>query len=97
MMKNIHDVQAALQPVFRKYNVTRAVLFGSVAKGTATEKSDVDLVVDSGLRGLKFVGLMEAIREALSSEVDVFDRTHIEGGSKLEREIRNTGIIIYEK
>lgn len=96
-MKNIHDVQAALQPVFRKYNVTRAVLFGSVAKGTATEKSDVDLVVDSGLRGLKFVGLMEAIREALSSEVDVFDRTHIEGGSKLDREIRNTGIIIYEK
>lgn len=96
-MKNIHDVQAALQPVFRKYNVTRAVLFGSVAKGTATEKSDVDLVVDSGLHGLKFVGLMEAIREALSSEVDVFDRTHIEGGSKLDREIRNTGIIIYEK
>lgn len=97
MMKNIHDVQAALQPVFRKYNVMRAVLFGSVAKGTATEKRDVDLVVDSGLRGLKFVGLMEAIREALSSEVDVFDRTHIEGGSKLDREIRNTGIIIYEK
>ena len=35
-----------------------------MAKGTATEKSDLDLPVDSKLRGLKFVGFIEAVRQA---------------------------------
>lgn len=48
---------------------SRAVLFGSVAKGTATEKSDLDLLVDSKLQGLKFVGFMEAVRQAVGMPV----------------------------
>ena len=46
--------------VFDRYGVTWAVLFGSIAKGTATPKSDLDLLVQSDLKGLKFVGLIEA-------------------------------------
>ena len=36
-----------------------------MAKGTAAEKSDLDLLVDSKLRGLKFVGFIEAVRQAV--------------------------------
>ena len=43
-----------LRPIFDEYHVRRAVLFGSYAKGCATEKSDVDILVDSGLIGCPF-------------------------------------------
>lgn len=97
MVKKISDIQTALIPVFKDYDITRAVLFGSVAKGMATEKSDVDLLVDSRLHGLKFVGFVEAIRCAIGSPVDVIDVQHIEKDSKIDREIRSTGVMIYEK
>ncbi len=96
-MPDYLELKSRLVPVFDAYGVRRAVLFGSFAKGTATEKSDVDLLVDSGLRGLRFVGLIEAIRRALSLPVDLLDVTHVEKGSPIDREIRSTGVTIYEK
>ncbi|MCI9514083.1 MAG: nucleotidyltransferase domain-containing protein [Oscillospiraceae bacterium] len=54
----LSELQTLLAPVFVRYGVRRAVLFGSYAKGQATEQSDVDLLVDSGLRGLAFYGLL---------------------------------------
>ncbi|MCL2343230.1 MAG: nucleotidyltransferase domain-containing protein [Firmicutes bacterium] len=86
-----------LRPIFTQYGVKRAVLFGSYARGTATEKSDIDLLVDSGLHGLRFVSLCEDIRRALGKEVDLFDISHIEKHSRIDREISATGVVIHEK
>ena len=97
MMQNVSDIQAVLTPVFDSYGISWAVLFGSVVRGNATEKSDLDLLVDSRLRGLRFVGFMEAVRQAAGMPVDVFDISHIEKDSKIDREIRSTGVTIYEK
>ena len=53
-------------------------------------------MVDSNLRGLRFFGLIEDIREALGEkEVDVFDVTHINEGSMVQKEINSTGVKIY--
>ena len=58
----------------------------------------VDLLVDSNLRGLQFMGLVEDLREALDDkDMDVFDITHIEPKSRLAEEIRQTGIQIYAR
>ncbi len=97
MTQRAADIQTRLRPVLAGYGVARAVLFGSVASGTDTDKSDLDLLVDSGLRGLKFVGFMEAVRQAAGMPVDIFDVTHIEPGSRIEQEIQATGVTIYEK
>ena len=74
------------------------VLVGSYGKETATGKSDIDLLVDSGLKGLGFVELIEAVRRVLDEkEIDMFDVTHIEKGSLIEDEIMQTGVEIYKK
>lgn len=86
-----------LLPVFKKHNINRAVLFGSVAKGTNSVNSDIDLLVDSNLKGLEFIGLLEDIQEAVSVSVDLFDISHIERGSLIDKEIEKTGVVIYEK
>ena len=93
----VPQLRDILSPVFARYGIRRAVLFGSYVKGTATEKSDVDLLVDSGLRGLRFFGFMDDVQRAVGKEVDLFDVTHIESGSLIDREIRNTGVTVYEK
>ena len=97
MLRSISDIQTVLTPVFHDYGISRAILFGSVAKRTATEKSDLDLLVDSKLHGLKFVGFIEAVCQAVGMPVDILDVTHIEKGSRIDREICSTGVTIYEK
>ena len=95
-MFKIKTIKDRLRPVFSNYNITSAILFGSYAKGSATEKSDIDLMVDSNLRGLRFFALIEDIREALDEkEVDVFDVTHIDKDSRGQKEIYETGVKIY--
>jgi len=93
---SLKDISDSLMPIFDSYHIRKAVLFGSYSKGDATESSDIDLLVDSGLKGLRFVGLIEDIRRAVGKEVDVLDVTHIEGNSIIEKEIKDSGVIIYE-
>ena len=97
MPASVGEITKTLTPVFADYNISRAILFGSIAKGTADEKSDLDLLVDSKLHGLKFVGFMEAVHQAVQMPVDIFDVSHIEPGSMIDHEIRSTGVTIYEK
>ena len=94
-MDNISDLRSKLLPIFKNYKVKEAILFGSVAKKTATEKSDIDILVDSKLRGLSFFGLLEDIANATGKEVDLIDISQIEKGSQIEKEIRDTGVVIY--
>lgn len=90
------EIEECLAPVFKQYGVKSAVLFGSYSKGTATVKSDIDILVDSNLRGLKFSGLIESVRESLGDKrIDLFDVTHIERDSLIDKDIKKTGIRIY--
>ena len=53
MLQTVNDIQTRLTPVFNAYDISRAVLFGSLAQGTANEQSDLDLLVESRLHGLR--------------------------------------------
>ena len=70
-------------------------LFGSYAKGYATERSDVDLCVSTSLSGLKFVGLSEAIRNILHKKIDLIRFSNLENNLSLTKEIMKDGIKIY--
>jgi predicted nucleotidyltransferase len=92
---SVPEIQRRLEPVFKVSKVRSAVLFGSYAKGIATERSDVDIFVDSGLRGLDFVELIESSREALDKNVDMLDYHYITPDSPVMREITSNGVRIY--
>lgn len=94
-MYTIQDIKKLLAPIMKKYSIKSAILFGSVAKNSATPQSDIDLLVDSGLKGIAFYGLLEEIVEKLNTKVDLIDVSQIEVGSKIEKEINSTGISIY--
>ena len=70
-------------------------LFGSYATGLATEKSDVDLYVSSSLTGLRFVGLIERLRQTLHKKVDLIRSSELNNNIELVNEIMKGGIKIY--
>jgi predicted nucleotidyltransferase len=39
------EISDRLKPFFKKKNVEKAILFGSIARGTRTRKSDLDLII----------------------------------------------------
>lgn len=93
----VEQLKHVLVPIFQKNNVRKAILFGSYSKGLATIHSDVDLLVDSGLRGLEFFGLMDDVCESLECDVDLIDTYDVIPNSRVDREIRDTGVVIYEQ
>lgn len=78
-----------------KEQVDFCYLFGSYAKGLAKENSDVDLYVACSLTGLRFVGLIESLREALHKKVDLIRSSELSDNVELVNEIMRDGIKIY--
>lgn len=93
----IEQISSRLKPVFHSNDVRRAVLFGSYSKGQATPHSDVDILVDSGLSGLSFFGLLEDVCQSLGCPVDLIDVQDLIPGSPIEQEINDTGVVLYER
>lgn len=91
----IEKIQKICTPLFEKYGVKYAYLFGSYAKGKATERSDVDLLISMPLNGLRFYELVEMLRESLKKKVDLLDESQLENNTALVREILQDGIKIY--
>ncbi len=82
----IDEIRNKVKPVADKYGIEEIWLFGSYARGDATEESDVDLLVryKQGL-GLKFVGFVCDLEDELGLHVDVLtiDDLYLPSQSKL--------------
>jgi len=63
-----------------EYGVKRIGLFGSYAKGTPSETSDVDVVVEFARPiGLRFVEFAEYLESLLGKRVDVLTPAGVQG------------------
>jgi hypothetical protein len=74
MIYTIQEIKSKLQLIAEKYQLAAIYLFGSYARGTADEKSDIDLAVDlsgSMISGLMFFELEETIQSLFTVPVDV--------------------------
>mgnify|MGYP002868633911 CR=1 FL=1 len=91
-MKDIVDV---CKNVFEQYQVSYCYLFGSYAKGNATQTSDVDLLISSDVTGLEFYELTERLRENLHKKIDLLDVNQLLHNEELLNEILKDGKKIY--
>jgi predicted nucleotidyltransferase len=96
-MLTIDDVKTRLSPIFLANNVAEAILFGSFAKGNQHASSDLDLVIDfkDEFDGFTFFGIKYEIEELLNMDVDLIAKFDVLPGQKLEREIKETGVVIF--
>ena len=78
-----------------KNDISFCYLFGSYAKGYARDDSDVDICINTTLTGLKFVGLIERLHQALKKNVDVIRFNDLKDNFELVNEIMKDGVKIY--
>ena len=80
----IDEIKKILNDILVNEPVYQVILFGSYAKEEANKESDIDLVIDtkSTLKGFA---------------VDCFEKYEIIENSKIDEEIKKTGVIVYEK
>lgn len=57
-----NQIEQAVQIIAKKWNIKQAFLFGSYARGEATETSDVDLIIDVP-EGTTYIDLGEISNE----------------------------------
>ncbi len=72
----ILEALASQRPLFERFGVSSVALFGSLARGEATEDSDIDLLVEFSkpIGLLQFVALKRALGEVLGRPVDLVTR-----------------------
>lgn len=78
----------------QKYSVTKIVLFGSRARGTNTERSDIDIAVFGGDFEQFYWDVKENVHSLLIFDIVQADATI---SDELKQEIERDGVTIYEK
>ena len=91
----IDQIKSICVSVFENYGIEYCYLFGSYAKGKATEISDVDLLLSSSISGMKFYDLVETLRENMKKKVDVLSLEQLYENPDLVNEVLKEGIKIY--
>jgi len=76
-LEELRRRKAELEELARRRGASNIRVFGSVARGTARDDSDVDLIVDMDpeSRGISFVGLIVDLEEALGRPVHLVEAT----------------------
>ncbi|TDW96237.1 nucleotidyltransferase family protein [Dinghuibacter silviterrae] len=74
----VEKLRAYKPELQRKYPISRLGIFGSYARGEATENSDIDVAVElNGPMGLDFVAMADEIENLFGVKVDVVPKRSI--------------------
>jgi len=91
------DIMKAAQEIAPKYEIDEVYLFGSYARGDATEESDCDIrIVGGDIRSLfQLSGLYIDFEEALGKSVDVVMTKNM--SKSFYKLIKDEELLIYAK
>jgi predicted nucleotidyltransferase len=76
MIYTLDEIAERVRPVAEKYNLPAIYVFGSYARGEATEESDVDLLVDiTGATDTSWccAGIFGDLEDAIGKEIDMVE------------------------
>ena len=97
MVYTTEDIKRITVPIAKAYGIRRLSLFGSYARGEATEDSDVDILINKGnlAGGWTIGGLYADLCEALGKELDMVTVTGVDADF-LSR-IKEDEVVLYEQ
>ena len=96
MIYTIEEIRSIIAPIAKKYRLPAVYLFGSYARGNATEKSDIDILVDTtgtDLKSLFSLGaLYVELEDALNKKIDLITVSSLEQKTKMpsQEQFRDT-------
>ena len=89
------EIKERMIPILVRHGIKRAGIFGSVATGTATEHSDIDVLIELGVKIslLEFVGIKYEMEDIIGKQVDLVEYQAIK--PRLRNRILSEEIRIY--
>lgn len=98
MVYTIQAIKQLATPIARRYGVEALSLFGSYARGEASESSDIDFLLRKGkIRGLlDYCSMINDLEEAFQRHVDMVERSAVKDAEFL-REIERDEVLLYEQ
>ena len=96
-VSNVKYIKQVCKQLFKeKYpEIECAYLFGSYARGEATGKSDIDILVVCPPIGMKFYGIAAELEERLHKQIDLHTHRQLAKSEKFLEQILKEGIKIY--
>ena len=93
---NIENISDLVRPLAKKYKVREIYVFGSYARGEATETSDIDFLVFGGddFKLTNILALGEELRETLNKDVDVFEICEINQDSNFYKSVMKDKVLV---
>ncbi len=95
-MLSIPTIKERIAPICEKYPINKAYLFGSYARGDATEKSDVDIRIDGDIKSFFMLGgIYSDFEEALGMELDLL--SVLPKSEAFRKNLKKDEVLIYER
>jgi predicted nucleotidyltransferase/DNA-binding XRE family transcriptional regulator len=92
------EIKKAVKEVASKHDIKRVYLFGSYAKGLATPNSDIDLYMETNIKDMTHFEIAEEFRQRLlDKKVELFSPMLVIKNSRIDKEIKESGILLYER
>ena len=90
----VENIKKLVRPLLKKYSANGAILFGSYARGEATEESDIDIMI---LGGKNFdptdvFCIADELYDLSGKDVDVYEEREIDKSSEFYKNILKDGI-----
>lgn len=75
LMKSLDEIKKLAVPVLKKYNISKAGIFGSFAKKQQSEQSDIDMLVElsAKISLLDFIGIKLELEDLIGIKVDLVE------------------------
>ena len=101
MIYTMDEIKKRVFPVIQKYNIPAMYLFGSYARGEATEESDLDFLVDTtgtNLTSLLSLGALYCdLEEVFQKNIDLITVRSVMQNAETESERSFRDTIIRER
>ena len=75
----LQEIKKRAAPVFERYGIASASVFGSASRGESTPKSDIDILVKLGAKMdlVQYIQFREALALSLGKDVDVMTESSV--------------------
>ena len=106
---SIDEIKKMIEPIAAEYQIPAIYLYGSYARGDATDKSDIDVLIDRTNSKVKSLfdmgGLYEELAELFNKKVDILttyallehEKSEDDYYKSLLNNIMKERILIYEQ
>ena len=93
---SIPIIKERIAPVCEKYPIRKAYLFGSYARGEATEKSDVDIRIEGDIKSFFMLsGIYSDFEDALGMELDLLSK--LPDSESFRDNLKRDEVLLYEQ